>query len=147
MCCFCTGAPLLCNGVPEWRWLDVPHPRQRSLRSQQSHVSTLGCYVKNYVEYSKCYFPQLRANLTSQRHNKIMFNGCFAHSNLQVLWCWDNCGTAVPPLKRNYLQVGPLSYYVLVSTVFIYNLLLLRSRLELNLFLDFTLQHFKQNIL
>lgn len=32
--CFCTGAPLLCNGVPEWRWLDVPHSRQRPLRPQ-----------------------------------------------------------------------------------------------------------------
>lgn len=32
--CFCTGAPLLCHGVPEWRWLDVPHPRQRPLRPQ-----------------------------------------------------------------------------------------------------------------
>lgn len=45
--CFCTGAPLLCNGVPEWRRLDVPHSRQRPLRHQQSHVSALGDCVKN----------------------------------------------------------------------------------------------------
>lgn len=30
---FCTGAPLLCNGVLEWRRLDVPHSRQRPIRS------------------------------------------------------------------------------------------------------------------
>lgn len=34
----CTGAPLLRHGVPEWRWPDVPHPRQRPVWHQQSHV-------------------------------------------------------------------------------------------------------------
>lgn len=34
-----TGAPLLCNGVLEWRRLDVPHSRQRPIWSQQSYVS------------------------------------------------------------------------------------------------------------
>lgn len=33
-----TGAPLLRHGVPEWRWPDVPHPRQRPVWDQQSHV-------------------------------------------------------------------------------------------------------------
>lgn len=57
---FCTGAPLLCNGVLEWRRLDVPHPRQRPLRSQQSCVSTLGDCVNSCKRCCDCYIPQWR---------------------------------------------------------------------------------------
>lgn len=66
-------------------------------------------------------------------HSKTVFNGCFARFNNQVLCFWDNSGTAVSPLERNYLQVRPSSHFVLVSPVSIFKLLLQQSRLELNL--------------
>lgn len=47
--CFSTGAPLLCDGVPEWGWLDVSHSRQRPLWYHQSHVSSLDAVLMDLL--------------------------------------------------------------------------------------------------